>query len=187
VPPLNEDQRKHLDYVQDIVSRMSTDSFLIKGWAITVAAAVYGFAADHSSWRVAAVGLLPAIVFWGLDAYYLWHERLFRALYDAVRVADSTVEAYSMNIKPFKTKDCSWWGVGWSRTVWPIYALIVLAGVLLIVNGANHSAPSPQAPSKAALISSRTSSWTCSLRFSLGGQMSPTSSSSQRGTTCTWR
>ena len=28
---------------------------------------------------------MPLLVFWILDAYYLWQERLFRAVYDSIR------------------------------------------------------------------------------------------------------
>jgi hypothetical protein len=62
-----------------------SDSFLMKGWALTVAGAFYGFAVKGTAWQVAAIGLMPVVVFWGLDAYFLRQERLFRGLYDQVR------------------------------------------------------------------------------------------------------
>lgn len=186
VPDLTDDQRKHLDYIQAIVSRMASNSFLIKGWALTVAAAVYGFAAAHTSWSVAAVGLFPALVFWGLDAYYLWHERLFRMLYDDARDPSNApvIEGFSMNIATYK-QTCKWWSIVRSRTIWPVYSLIIVVGLVLVACGAWRATHEPTARhpnSKAALTATSTSSCTCSLRCSLGGQMSPTSSPSHRGT-----
>ena len=45
-------------------------------------------------------GILPALVFWILDAKYLQQERQFRGLYDAVR-RDEVDEEFSMNIAKY--------------------------------------------------------------------------------------
>lgn len=128
----DDDQRKHMDFIQAVISRMSTDSFLVKGWSLTIASAIDSFAATRSSWQVAAVGLLPALVFWGLDAYYLWHERLFRKLF--VEAAAGRVTTYCMDVEPYK-KQTTWKCTLGSRTIWPIYTLIIAVGVVLIVSG----------------------------------------------------
>jgi hypothetical protein len=132
---LDDDQRKHLDHIQAVIARMSTNSFLVKGWSLTVAAAIYGFVANHPRWQVAAIGLLPGFTFWGLDAYYLWQERLFRKLY--AQVVAGGIAPYSMDIEPYK-KEATWNGTLLSRTVLPVYLLIVTLGVVLIVDGATH-------------------------------------------------
>jgi hypothetical protein len=108
---------------------------LIKGWSITVAAAIYGYAAAHFSWRAAAVGLLPAIVFWGLDAYYLWNERLFRGLYD--EAARGSLATYSMDTTSYRHRT-KWATALASRTILPLYLLMVLVGVALVIGGAVH-------------------------------------------------
>jgi hypothetical protein len=128
--------------------------------------------------------LLPAVVFWGLDAYYLWHERLFREVYKGA--VAGTVAVYSMDLSAFKGST-TWKRTLVSRTIWPIYALLIVVGLLLVADGAPHTSPARQGPSKAALMVARTSSCTWSLRFSFGGQISPSWSPSQRGTTWTWR
>lgn len=125
---------KHLDFIQGVVTRMANNSFLLKGWALTVAGAFYGFAAKGSSVRVAAIGLMPVLVFWGLDAYYLRQERLFRKLYDAVRAvppAEPPVAPYSMNTQPYQGQVASWLKVAFSRTEWPYYGVIFVIGVVL--------------------------------------------------------
>ena len=48
-------------------------------------------------------GVLPALVFWVLDAKYLQQERQFRGLYDAVR-RDEVDEMFSMNIAKYGGK-----------------------------------------------------------------------------------
>jgi hypothetical protein len=98
--PTNDEVMKHLEFIQGVISRQATNSFLLKGWALTVAGAVYAFATKGTDWRVAAIGLMPVVIFWGLDGYYLRQERLFRCLYDAVRRTPSTVEVYAMSTAP---------------------------------------------------------------------------------------
>jgi len=70
---------KEVGIVQDIISRMGTNSFLLKGWAATLVVAsliVQGAPYHHY------VALLPLFIFWCLDAYFLRTERLYRKLYD---------------------------------------------------------------------------------------------------------
>lgn len=80
-----ENKIEHLKMVQNTISRMSTNSFNLKGWSITL---IIGLVALHKN-SLAIISpllfLLPLLVFWGLDAYYLYQERLFRRLYDKVR------------------------------------------------------------------------------------------------------
>lgn len=89
---------KHLELVQGIISRMANNSFLIKGWSVTVAAALFALAAKDSDARFALLAILPIFAFWYLDAYYLRQERLFRQLYEKVRSKESssTVEPFSL-------------------------------------------------------------------------------------------
>lgn len=77
----------HLQMIQGVISRMAGNSFMLKGWAVTLISAVFALAAQGANPRIAFVAYLPAVTFWLLDAYYLWQERLFRRLYDATRSA----------------------------------------------------------------------------------------------------
>jgi hypothetical protein len=90
------------------------------------------------------------------DAYYLWHERLFRMLF--VDAAAGRADTYSMDLMAYK-KTTTWRGTLVSRTIWPVYLLIVLVGLLLIVDGVTrHPTSASHSRSKAALIATRTSS-----------------------------
>jgi hypothetical protein len=167
---LNDTQLKHLEFIQAVIARLSTDSFLMKGWAITVAGAVYGFSADHLNPRVAAVGFVPVFAFWFLDSYFVRKERQFRALYDDVRVGSDRVPPMCMNIalcEPLPTH--GWWRVARSVTLWPFYGLLVVVGVILVVAGVAHDHKSTHAPRTSSAISS----FTLSGHGSLGGQMFP--------------
>jgi hypothetical protein len=87
---------RHLEMIQAVISRLGTDSFLVKGWAVTLSGAFLGFAIQGENAGLALAGLLPALVMWGLDAYFLGVERLFRALHNAVRTGNPPVEPFFM-------------------------------------------------------------------------------------------
>lgn len=116
-----------------MISRLANEAALIRGWALTVSAAFFGFAARSLSWRIAAVGMLPVVVFWGLNAYYLRAERRYRSLYDRVRRHDAGVEPFSMDASGEKVD--STWDVAWSSTLRTFYCVIFVVGAILIVAG----------------------------------------------------
>jgi hypothetical protein len=122
------DRVKHLEMIQAIVTRMAGNSFLVKGWTVTVAAALVAVAAKDSEARFALVALLPALSFWGLDAYYLRYERLFRQLYEGVRTAPEETlvrDPYSLSTAPY-VKECP----SWIRTLWTAH-VFVLHGAMI--------------------------------------------------------
>ena len=43
-----EAKLQHLQFIQAVIARMATNSFLFKGWAITIAAGLSAFAAVES-------------------------------------------------------------------------------------------------------------------------------------------
>lgn len=77
---------KHMEMIQAVIARAAGNSFLIKGWALTLTGAFLGFGVNKSSPGLAAAAFLPILVFWLLDTYYLRMERLFRELYTCVRI-----------------------------------------------------------------------------------------------------
>ena len=87
---------KHLEFVQAIISRLANSSFLIKGWTLTLATGSLAFLTQGDVSAKVGIGLIPTILFWLLDSYFLRQERLFRALYDEVRVGN--VAAFSMDV-----------------------------------------------------------------------------------------
>ena len=92
-----EDHRvKHLEMIQTVIARLGNNSFLVKGWAVTVAGVFFGFAVNKPDAGLALVSLLPTALFWLLDAYFLRTERLFRALHDRVRKPATAVEPFCM-------------------------------------------------------------------------------------------
>jgi hypothetical protein len=145
---MTEDQRKYFELIQAVVSRLAGNSFSIKGWAVGLVAILGGFAAKDSDPRFAFGLWLPALCFWGLDAYYLRQERLFRALYNAATAPGSTVAVYSMNIMPYQAQIPSVIKVAFSRTILWLH-MPILIFVLTLTSYSIYkleTAPHPAAP-----------------------------------------
>ena len=84
---MSEQQAKRLDHLQAIISRMADNSFKLKGWCLTLVSALLGLALKTDAGaaptsQIAFFALVPTVVFWLLDAYYLALERGFRNVYN---------------------------------------------------------------------------------------------------------
>lgn len=133
---MHENTVKHLELIQAVITRLAQNSFLYKGWSITLVAAIYALAAKEGNPKYLLDALLPAIVFWGLDAYYLRQERLYRRLYNAVRTAaqaDLDRNPFSMDTSPYRYQVDSWWRTCWSKTIGWLYGPMVLLIVVVTI------------------------------------------------------
>ena len=137
---MTDQQIKHLEIIQDVVRRRAQNSFAYKGWSIILVPAIFALASKQASPAYLLVAVIPTVVFWGLDGYYLRQERLFRQLYDAVRTqsaADLETDPLSMDTSPHSDQVATWLGTCMSRTVVWLYA--PLAVVILAVAGFAYS------------------------------------------------
>lgn len=128
---------KHLEFIQNVVTRMARNSFFLKGWSVTLVSATFALSLSIPSIWIVLVALLPALAFSVLDAYYLRQERLFRKLYDDVRQRPREIDAFSMNTSPYNESVD-----GVSRILLtvsvlpfhgPIVAVILLAALLRLI------------------------------------------------------
>jgi hypothetical protein len=123
-----------LEFIQAIISRLAGNSFLLKGWAVTLAAALLGFAAQSRRPLLGAVALLPALAFWGLDAYYLRHERIFRALYERSAARPAASRSLSLRTDAVCGAVASWPRTLLAPAVAGIHGVVV-ASVLAVTLG----------------------------------------------------
>ena len=113
---MNEYKVKHLEFIQSIVLRMAGNSFLIKGWSVTLVAAAFALAAAESSQQFILIAFVPVGMFWGLDAYFLGQEREFRALYDEVRIKEESGIDFAMKRSGSESIDSGFWKCFFSGT-----------------------------------------------------------------------
>jgi hypothetical protein len=124
---------EHLKLIQAIIARMAQNSFLLKGWSATLAAGLIATGVGRSSRAYALLALYPAIVLWGLDAYYLRQERLFRALHEAVAATSNNApNSYSMNTNPLTPAVDSWGRTLFAQTVCLLHGTIVFVILLVL-------------------------------------------------------
>jgi len=128
-----ERKHKHLELIQGVVNRLSTNSFLLKGWSVVLVSALFALSAADSRPAFVFLAYIPAIVFWGLDGFFLWQEQLYRKLYDHVRVLKDEDIDFSMNTTPFKSGDApTWIGATLSKTLIPFHGVLILAVVVVM-------------------------------------------------------
>ena len=123
---------KHLELIQGVVNRLATDSARMKGWSVTLVAAMFILLARGGREYI-HVAFVPVLAFWGLDGYFLWQERLFRALYDHVRSLEESRIDFSMDVDQFRI-GCTrtWPGATFSTTLIGFYGAVALMVGLVI-------------------------------------------------------
>lgn len=126
-----EKQKLHLELTQNIITRMNNNSFAIKGWTVTLITAIYGLAITTSNKNILYLSVFVNIAFWGLDAYYLYQERLYRKLYDSVRLNENLID-FSLNATIYKGANRTWLRSIFSITMLALYLSILIVTVVLI-------------------------------------------------------
>lgn len=132
---------KHLEFIQNAISRMTQNSYLLKGWTVTLVAATFAVSVSVASVWLVATALFPTVAFALLDARYLREERLFRRLYDAVRrdrdkdrhEEQDKVEAFSMDTQPYEKDVKEMREIMFSVSILPFYGSIALVVVLAVI------------------------------------------------------
>lgn len=105
---------KHLEFLQNNISRMNQCSFQMKGWSITIVAAfIAAFVStindttNQGNKLFILASVVPTIIFWILDSLYLSKERKFIGMYnDASGITDRNkqiiLKDYEMPINKYK-------------------------------------------------------------------------------------
>ena len=121
-----------MQMVQAVITRMASNSFHIKGWSVTLVAALFALAAaDDINEYFVCLAYFPAFMFWALDAYCLRQERLFRKLYDHIRTQKESKTDFSMSTTTFENDVDGMWKVAWSPTLKMFHC--TLTGSIIVV------------------------------------------------------
>lgn len=127
-----DNKHKHLDYIQDIIKRHNSNSFIIKGWCVSIVSALFVFTQKDNSTDYFLFSLLPCVVFWILDSFYLSSERKYVDLYNDIANVPNTNIDYSLKTSKYEslTKN-KWICCFFSKTLIPFYGLISI-GIIVI-------------------------------------------------------
>ncbi len=116
----------HLGFIQGVITRMGSNSFLLKGWSVTLVAALFALSAKDANNNFVLIAYFPVLVFWFLDAFFLHQEKLFRKLYEEVANGNISSDLFTMNTSLVIDKTPSLISVFFSKTLLPFHGVIVL-------------------------------------------------------------
>lgn len=131
-----ENKIKHLEFIQNVISRMNSNSFLLKGWTITLVSALFALAAKDSNIKFAIISYIAIPIFWILDGYFIALERRYRDLYKEVSKKAEVDIDFDMNHSRFDKGDRTWISGIFSSTLFIFYGVSILTtlGVMYLLN-----------------------------------------------------
>jgi hypothetical protein len=93
-----EEQRQHLEFIQNVVNRLSSNSLQLKAITITLTAGLLAVYSTTPKLFLIILAAVQVLFFWLLDSYYLQQERKFRGIYNDVSGVTSNfkIEEYEM-------------------------------------------------------------------------------------------
>jgi len=124
---------KHLELIQGVINRLANNSFLIKGWTITIFLAGLGFFLNQKLPLALLVIAFVIIIFWFLDAFYLKQEKLYRRLYSDVAKKEQA-KPFDMDISKYNTEISSTLLIMFSYPLYILYLPLIVVLVLIYQN-----------------------------------------------------
>ena len=127
---------KEIDLIQACINRMAHNSFLLKGWAISLVAVVLALAKEKIDFSlISLILLIPLLSFWYLDAFFLRTEKMYRKMYEWVISNRKTSDErlYELNPKKYENEVESTFAVIKSKTLRAFYGIptLILLGIVL--------------------------------------------------------
>ncbi len=127
-----EQKLKHLEFIQSTINRMANNSFLLKGWAVSLSGAVFALSFKELDPRYIYISLVIIGLFWVLDGYYLAIEKNFIRLYDHTRKKFDAEIDFSMDANKFSEE----WG--WCECVLSKTLILFYGGLFAVALVINH-------------------------------------------------
>jgi len=150
---------KEIDLIQACISRMAQNSFIVKGWLITLVTVILALLPDKVDAKIlCGVVIVATLCFWYLDAYFLRLERLYRWKYEWVITNRGNSLSYLYDLNP---KNQEMWvmdkdnkakkipsivRVMFSESLVPLYAIIIVAAMVIILYLAMQGLPVKMEP-----------------------------------------
>ena len=142
-----EIMEKEIDLTQGCINRMAQNSFMVKGWLVTLVTVILALLPEKVNVQfVCIIVLLATICFWYLDAFFLRLERLYRWKYEWIISNRLESEDYYYDLNPMnktmwirdkqgneKTAPTVIY-VMFTKTLVPLYGVITAAAILIFLN-----------------------------------------------------
>ena len=133
---MEDKKMKHLEFIQLVITRMNVNSFLLRGWAVTLVAALFAFAAKDTNIDYVLITYISTPLFWILDGYYLSQERKYRDLYNIISQKQEGEIDFDMNATVTNSNKNSWFSSIFSITQIIFYGTLIAITlvVMFIIN-----------------------------------------------------
>lgn len=121
--------QSHLSIIQSVIQRMATNSSSCKAWCITVVSAILVIVADKGKSQYALLAIIPNILFFVLDAYYLSLEKMFRNSYNDFIEKLHDNDVTSKDLFAVVTKESlfkTFFKSILSFSIWPFYLTLLI-------------------------------------------------------------
>ena len=128
-----DEKLKHLEFVQGVINRLSTNSFLLKGWSVLLVSTLISVGVKTNAVGLVVIAYLPASIFWGLDGFFLWQERMYRNLYNFVRSKDPSTVDFCMDTRKVSQDVDGWIKSTLSKTLLPFHGVLVVSIFIAIL------------------------------------------------------
>ena len=138
---------KEIDLIQSCVNRMAQNSFMVKGWLITLVTVILALLPENVNVRgVCVIVLLATFCFWYLDAFFLRLERLYRWKYEWVIAKRAENDKFYYDLNPMNqdmwllSKACipkeapSVVRVMFTKSLTPLYGMIIGVTLFIFIN-----------------------------------------------------
>lgn len=95
---------KEIDLIQACISKVEQNSFVVKGWSISIVAVVLALFPEELNQKFIGVTLAIIIIsFWLLDAFFLRVDRLYRWKYDWIIKNRPNSDEYFFDMDPYNS------------------------------------------------------------------------------------
>ena len=135
-----EEIHKEIDLVQACITRMAQNSFMIKGWFVSIYAVILALLPEKVNIFLLCIALVAVnMIFWYLDGFLLRTEKIYRKIYDWVleaRPRNNRELMYQLNPGEFSGKIEeveSVWKVMWSKTLRWFYLIPLVIVISVFV------------------------------------------------------
>lgn len=123
-----EDDRLYLQFLQNNIARMNTNSVQAKTWCIAIVAALLAIFAETKNTIFLFICLIPIILFCILDARYLQFEHMFVYMYNAfTKDEDDKPKVYEISMKKYEKGIKGYLKAFTSWSVWLPYGLMLIS------------------------------------------------------------
>lgn len=96
---------KEIDLIQGCINRMAQNSFLIKGWLVSLIAVILGLLPEKFDLKILGIlSILITVCFWYLDGFFLNTETLYRWKYNWVIKERVNSDEFYYDLDPHNEK-----------------------------------------------------------------------------------